>query len=173
MQTQLMEAVEQLDWFPVVVAGWRKGPGPRLFSPADKVRWLLELCHDERPKRNELAVPHQLAESDQSVTFHPGRFLQHIKENWKRGGKPGTLCTIDPGAKQKPLSNLHDFLMFWLDGRRPGIAEQAKDEVRNELGAGSRLQRTAWRQNKMGKETSHRPGACCEEDESQRGNQRQ
>ena len=57
------------------------------FSTADSVKWLLALCHAERPKRRTPAVPPELAESDHPVTFDAGVSFTNLRENWKPGGK--------------------------------------------------------------------------------------
>ena len=87
LTSEQMAAIAQLDWFPDCLKGWKEAwekPNRGLFSTADRVKWLLALCRDERPKEMALAVPPELSLSDQQVTFHPGTFLTSIRENWKQ-----------------------------------------------------------------------------------------
>ena len=111
-----MEAIEQLDWFTDVLARWRKGwegPGKRLFSPADRVRWVLQLCHDERPKQKAIMVPHELTESEFCVTFNPGKFLFDVQGNWKEGGRPKTRLSQEQMGMLQQLAWFPDVLARW------------------------------------------------------------
>ena len=120
LTSEQMKAIAKLDWFETdCLNGWKEAwetPSKGRFSTADRVKWLLALCRDERPKKMALAVPPELAESNHPVKFHPGEFLDNVRYNWRQGCKPNTRLTPEQMEAIEQLDWFPDVLAGWRKG---------------------------------------------------------